>query len=70
MDNSSIQQKQFLSIKEVVRAGYPFTESHLKKLVFERQIPYTKIGRNVRLARTDLDAWLAARRVPEKVEAA
>ena len=65
MEND-IRQKQFLSVKEAVVAGYPFSESHLKKLIFERQIPYTKVGRNVRLSRVDLDAWLAARRVPEK----
>ncbi|MBV9155902.1 MAG: helix-turn-helix domain-containing protein [Acidobacteriaceae bacterium] len=65
MENN-IQQKQFLSVKEVVLAGYPFTESHLKKLIFERQIEFVKVGRNVRISRRTLDEWIDARRVPEK----
>lgn len=35
-----------------------------RKRIFERQIPYVKCGRNVRVLRDDLDAWLADRLVP------
>ena len=35
-----------------------------RKRVFFRQIPYVKCGRNVRVRREDLYAWIAQRLVP------
>jgi hypothetical protein len=35
----------------------------VRRLVFERRIAYVKLGRHVRIAARDLDAFIAARRV-------
>ena len=35
----------------------------VRRLIFERRIPFIKIGRHVRIAASDLDAFIAAGRV-------
>ena len=35
----------------------------VRRLVFQRRIPYTKVGRYVRITASDLDAFIAAGRV-------
>ncbi len=35
----------------------------VRRLVFERRIAYTKLGRHVRIADRDLDAFIAAGRI-------
>ena len=35
----------------------------IRRLIFERRIAYVKVGRHVRIAPTDLDAFIAAGRV-------
>jgi excisionase family DNA binding protein len=35
----------------------------VRRLVFQRRIPYVKVGRHVRIAVSDLDAFIAAGRV-------
>jgi excisionase family DNA binding protein len=35
----------------------------VRRLVFQRRIPYVKVGRHVRIATRDLDAFIAAGRV-------
>ena len=35
----------------------------VRRLVFERRIAYTKLGRHVRIAATDLDVLIAAGRI-------
>lgn len=37
-------------------------ERFMRRLIAERRIPFHKVGRHVRLARTDLDALMAAGR--------
>jgi len=39
------------------------TERHIRRLVFERRIPYRKIGRFVRFHPDDLTEYIAAQRV-------
>jgi excisionase family DNA binding protein len=39
------------------------TPRHVRRLVFERRIPYRKVGRFVRFHRNDLAEYLAAQRV-------
>jgi excisionase family DNA binding protein len=34
------------------------TERQLKRMVYERRIPYTKVGRFVRFIKRDIDEWL------------
>jgi excisionase family DNA binding protein len=35
----------------------------VRRLIFERHIAYTKLGRHVRIATSDLDAFIAAGRI-------
>jgi excisionase family DNA binding protein len=35
----------------------------VRRLVFQRRIPYVKVGRHVRITTSDLDAFIAAGRV-------
>jgi excisionase family DNA binding protein len=35
----------------------------VRRLIFERRIAYTKLGRHVRIAASDLDAFITAGRV-------
>ena len=53
---------ELLTVKEAAnRLGT--TERFIRRLVFERRIPYTKLGRHVRIATRDLDAFVRAGRV-------
>ena len=36
---------------------------HVRGLIYERRIPYSKVGRFPRFMKDDLDAWLASTRV-------
>ena len=40
------------------------TEHVVRRLIRERRIPFRKVGRQVRLRRTDIDEYLASRLVP------
>lgn len=39
------------------------SDRYVRRLVYERRLPHYKVGRHVRIARCDLDAFLAAGRV-------
>ncbi len=38
---------------------------HVRRLVFERRIPYVKVGHYVRFDLDELDQWIDEHRVPE-----
>jgi excisionase family DNA binding protein len=53
---------ELLTVKEAAdRLGT--AERFIRRLIFERRIPYTKLGRHVRIATSDLDAFVHAGRV-------
>jgi excisionase family DNA binding protein len=53
---------ELLTVKEAAdRLGT--AERFIRRLVFERRIPYTKLGRHVRISASDLDAFIRAGRV-------
>ena len=53
---------ELLTVEEVAdRLGT--SARFVRRLVFERRIPYTKLGRHVRIAASDLDAFIRAGRV-------
>ena len=39
------------------------SERFVRRLIAERRIPYTKLGKHVRIADVDVDAFIAAGRV-------
>jgi excisionase family DNA binding protein len=57
---------QLLSPQEVAdRLGTSLR--FVRRLVLERRIPFIKVGRHVRIATSDLDAFIAAGRVEASV---
>ena len=53
----------FLTVEQA--ADYlNITEHVLRRLIRERRSPFLKVGRLVRLRRTDIDEYLASRLVP------
>ena len=54
--------EEMLTVEEAAdRLGT--TARFVRRLVFERRIAYTKLGRHVRIAARDLDAFIRAGRV-------
>ena len=39
------------------------SQRFVRRLIAERRIPYTKLGKHVRIAEADVDAFIAAGRV-------
>jgi len=39
------------------------SERFVRRLVFERRVPFHKVGKSVRFDPRDIDAWLAAHRI-------
>jgi excisionase family DNA binding protein len=54
-----------LSLLTIPQLAIETTESEgvWRKRVFRREIPFLKLGRNVRVKRTDFDNYLSARKV-------
>jgi excisionase family DNA binding protein len=46
------------------------SQRFVRRLIAERRIPYTKLGKHVRLADNDVDSFIAAGRVEAVAEAA
>lgn len=55
-------EKKFLSIPELARES-DMSKGFWSKMIWKKKIPYTKVGKSVRVSRKDFDAYLAARRV-------
>lgn len=56
--------RRYVSPKEVGEStAYPFSERYIRRLIFERRIPYSKVGAKVFIATDDLDRLLAHGRV-------
>lgn len=53
-----VRPKQRLTDKEGAATYLDTTVSHIDRLVYERKIPYFKVGGKVRFDLTDLDRWL------------
>ena len=46
------------------------SQRFVRRLIAERRIPYTKLGKHVRIADADVEAFIAAGRVEALAEAA
>ncbi len=61
--HGSSRRPQLITINEVAdRLGV--SVRHVRRLVFERRIPYLKWGRLLRFDIQDIDVWLAESRIP------
>jgi excisionase family DNA binding protein len=59
--------RSLLSVEEA--AGVMgMSARHVRRLVAERRIAFHKLGRSVRIARADIDAYVAASRVEPMTE--
>jgi excisionase family DNA binding protein len=54
---------QFLTVPELAKLSRE-SEAAWRKRVFFRQIPFVKVGRNVRVRREDFERWIQRRVVP------
>ena len=54
--------RRWLTIAQVVGA-YPLTERHLRGLIYQRRVAYTKVGSRVFLDAADVDRLFEAGRV-------
>lgn len=54
--------KQLLSVDEAAKE-YGQTPSYWRKQVYNRSIPFVKMGKSVKLRRKDIEAFIAARTV-------
>ncbi|MBN2896868.1 MAG: hypothetical protein JXK05_13365 [Campylobacterales bacterium] len=57
MQNETKTQNRFLDFRQTIDE-YPFGESHLRKLIFERKVPHKRIGRKIIFDRLELDSWI------------
>jgi excisionase family DNA binding protein len=58
-----VAERRFLTVPEVAER-LSVKESFIRRLIFEKRVPYTKFGgRTLRIAEDDLDAFIEARRV-------
>ena len=53
---------RLLTVEEAAERLGPSTR-FVRRLIFERRIAFVKVGRHVRIASTDLDAYIRAGRV-------
>lgn len=67
--NTNTNLPEFLSIAELMRLSGE-CEASWRRRLSKRQIPYVKFGANVRVRRTDFEAWLESRTVPKEEVAA
>jgi excisionase family DNA binding protein len=56
-----------LSVEEAAEV-MGMSARHVRRLVAERRIAFHKLGRSVRIARADIDAYVAASRVEPMTE--
>lgn len=56
------QPERLLSVSQVAQQ-YAVCERLVRRWVADRQIPYHRIGRSIRLAPSDVDAFVANHRV-------
>jgi excisionase family DNA binding protein len=54
---------RYLTIVEAAESYPVFTPRLLRRLVQERRIPFSRVGRSVVLAESDIDAYLERNRV-------
>ncbi len=54
---------EYLTVEQAA-AYLNITDHFVRRLIRERRIPFVKVGRLVRLRRSDIDDYLAGRRVP------
>lgn len=57
-----MNQSRYLNTKQLVEL-LQIKESHVRALVFRREIPFKKVGKLVRFDRNEIERWLEEKRV-------
>ncbi len=65
LDSPAGEMQPLLDIPEVARL-LGVGERHVRRLVFERRIPFVKWGRLVRFNPSDLRDWIASARIESR----
>jgi excisionase family DNA binding protein len=65
MNNTLKTDTDLLSIRDLMALSRE-SESAWRKRLGRRELPYIRLGANVRVRRTDVDAWLAERTIPRR----
>jgi excisionase family DNA binding protein len=68
MTTQPTTDQDLLTIRDLMRYSGE-SESAWRKRLGRRELPYIRLGANVRVRRADLDAWLAARTIPAQERA-
>ena len=66
MNRPDAESKRFLNVKDVA-SEYGLAESTVYKMVSEHRIPFVKIGRRTTFDRLELNKWVLAHTVKERV---
>jgi hypothetical protein len=69
MVNDRQEREQFLTVPDLAKLTRE-SEAAWRKRIFFRQIPFVKCGRSVRVRGEDYQAWIRARTVTARNEAA
>jgi excisionase family DNA binding protein len=64
----TVSETQLLTIRDLMRLTGE-SESAWRKRLCRHELPYIRLGANVRVRRADLDMWLAERTVPRRGQA-
>lgn len=67
MNTLSLSAEPIYTVAEVARY-LKISKSKIFYLVAKKQIPHLKIGRNIRIRRSDLEAWLNSQIVRNKFD--
>lgn len=59
-NQSFFENSRLLTVQEL-SLSLNAKESHIRQLVFRREIPFLKVGRLVRFDRATIETWLASK---------
>jgi excisionase family DNA binding protein len=62
---NSVLDKELLSVRDLQKLSDE-SEATWRKRLGRRELPYVKLGANVRIRRADFDRWIEARTVRER----
>jgi predicted DNA-binding transcriptional regulator AlpA len=65
MENTLQTNKELLSITDLMELSGE-SESAWRKRLSRRELPFIRLGSNVRIRRIDLELWLDRRTIPQR----
>lgn len=59
--NNNLHKEPLLTVREIAQA-FNLKESRLRWEIFQKRIPFYKIGASIRLRASEVEAWLYSKR--------